>query len=305
MEGGAIITWQHFRTAGTADIHAQRINSTGDLQWGKIGDFNGTIICNNIDDAQEFPQITSDLNGGAIITWRDKRNLDNMDIYAQRINSTGVLQWGVIGDYNGTIICNEAYDQGGTLSNPREFSIFSDLYGGAIIAWRDNRDDPDGDIYAQRIDLNGQTLWTDNGTAIVNKLYEQMVPQLCSDQNGGAIITWEDRRMGDDDIYAQKINANGQSQWTDNGTLICNAGGMSDDQNAPQICMSGTGGAIITWDDEREDSSGDIYAQLISSNGKTQWKDNGTLICNYDGTMEDGQRNSQLCSDLNGGAVIL
>lgn len=31
--------------------------------------------------------------------------------------------------------------------------------GGAIIAWVDRRADPDGDIYAQRIDANGVRQW--------------------------------------------------------------------------------------------------------------------------------------------------
>ncbi|MHA1377088.1 MAG: hypothetical protein ACTSRG_01785 [Candidatus Helarchaeota archaeon] len=47
---------------------------------------NGTPICTR-SGSQEHPRICSDESGGAIIAWTDG------DIYAQRINSTGHIQW--------------------------------------------------------------------------------------------------------------------------------------------------------------------------------------------------------------------
>jgi len=59
---------------------------------------------------------------------------------------------------------------------------------------------------------------------------------------------------------------NGQTQWNDNGTLICNRKDPTDvNQWTPQLCSDLNGGAIIAWRDDRDDSSGDIYAQRIGT----------------------------------------
>src|SRR4030042_694883 len=49
---------------------------------------NGTPICEQVLN-QITPKIVSDGNGGAIFAWMDYRN-SNVDIYAQRIDATGV-----------------------------------------------------------------------------------------------------------------------------------------------------------------------------------------------------------------------
>src|SRR3989304_788331 len=56
----------------------------------------------------------------------------------------------------------------------------------------------------------------------------QYNPTIVSDGIGGAIITWFDFRNGDYDIYAQRINASGDVQWTADGVPICTATGSQD-----------------------------------------------------------------------------
>ncbi|MFX1452538.1 MAG: hypothetical protein ACFFCM_17000, partial [Promethearchaeota archaeon] len=113
--GGAIITWQDSRSGNYA-IYAQRITSAGNIQWT----LNGVVIC-NASDNRWVPQICSDGAGGAIITWEDSRT-GSRDIYAQRINSAGNVQWTL----NGTVISNASSSQ----TDPQ---ICSDGAGGAII----------------------------------------------------------------------------------------------------------------------------------------------------------------------------
>jgi Fe-S cluster biogenesis protein NfuA len=130
--GGAIITWKDYRGAD-ADIYAQLISSSGVIQWM----VDGVAICTESSN-QYDPQICSDGGGGAIITWRDYRGAD-ADIYTQRVNSNGVVQWTA----NGVVICTASNNQG-------EPQICSDGGGGAIITWKDYRSS-NYDIYAQRI----------------------------------------------------------------------------------------------------------------------------------------------------------
>jgi len=278
--GGAIIVWEDYRSTTDYDIYAQRVDSSGSTQWTN----NGTLICNETKD-QYSPKLVSDGAGGAIIGWSDYRSTTNFDIYAQRVDSSGSTQW----TNNGTVICNETDDQ----YSPR---LVSDGSGGAIIAWEDWRS-VDGDIYAQRADSNGSAQWTANGTVICNETNLQYGASLDSDGAGGAIIAWTDERSDDGDIYAQRVDSSGSTQWTANGTAISTA---TDEQEDLELVSDGAGGAVIVWEDERSGED-DIYAQRVDSNGSTQWTANGAAIS----TAADDQQDPRLISDGAGGALIV
>ncbi|NHJ26382.1 MAG: hypothetical protein EAX89_17520, partial [Candidatus Lokiarchaeota archaeon] len=134
-KGGTIIVWIDQRSGTNGeDIYAQRIDSKGNILWTP----NGTVICDFSGD-QRAPQLCSDGMGGAIITWLDLRpGSTDQDIYAQRINSTGSIQW----DPDGVVISNALEYQ----SYPQ---IISDGVNGAIITWKDGRNSMGfyGDIY--------------------------------------------------------------------------------------------------------------------------------------------------------------
>ncbi|MFC1932061.1 hypothetical protein ACFLXU_00285, partial [Chloroflexota bacterium] len=187
-------------------------------------------VCNAAND-QRYPQLVSDGSGGAIIVWEDDRSGD--DIYAQRVDASGSTLWAD----NGTAICTTT----GSQDQPQ---IVSDGSGGAIIVWYDYRSNSTYDVYAQRINDSGIAQWTDNGTAICTEIDDQEYPKLVPDASDGAIIVWQDYRNDNYDIYAQRVNASGIAQWTDNGTAICTA---INDQSDMEIISDGSGGAIIAW----------------------------------------------------------
>jgi len=157
-----------------------------------------TPICAASGD-QRAPQIIPDGSGGAIITWEDPRSgTTNYNIYAQRVNSGGTVQWTT----NGVAICTASGDQ-------RFPQIIPDGSGGAIITWYDYRSGPNNDIYAQRVDSEGAVQWAGNGVAICTASGDQYRPQIIPDGSGGAIITWQDHRSGsaNPDIYARRVNS--------------------------------------------------------------------------------------------------
>jgi predicted lipoprotein with Yx(FWY)xxD motif len=279
--GGAIITWYDYRSLIYPDIYAQRVDASGAVMW--ITD--GIAVCTE-SHAQYNPQIITDGSGGAIIAWRDVRSGNN-DIYAQRINSAGIVQWPT----DGVPVCTAAGSQ-------EETSIISDGAGGAIVAWRDYRLS-DWAIYAQRIDASGTYQWTLDGVSICTAVGEQYAPRMTSDGSGGAIITWEDTRNGslNNDIYAQRINSSGTIEWTANGIGICTVGWV---QQEPQIISDGAGGAIVTWHDYRNGSDTNIYAQRINSSGTEQWTTDGVALC----TASGDQHNPRTISDGTNGAIV-
>ncbi len=279
-KGGAIVTWQV-----NTDIYAQRINAAGQIQWTA----NGVAIC-LANDYQFLPQIIMDGFGGAIITWLDGRNSSttNNDIYVQRINASGQVQWAT----DGVAICVAAGYQ-------NSVSIVSDGQGGAYITWQDPRNQSTSgtDVYAQRINQFGQVQWTTDGIAVCNAANDQYNPKLTNDGSGNVIITWNDNRNNTYDIYAQKLDPLSNVLWpSNNGIAICTA---ANDQYNPVITNDGAGGAIIAWDDYRS-GNGDIYAQRINRNGSVQWATDGIAVS----TRSDNEDNPVIISDGNSGAII-
>ena len=277
--GGAIVTWVDYRN-GSGDIYAQRISANGAPLWTT----DGVALCTAAGD-QLSPAIVSDNAGGAIITWQDFRGGTGFDIYARKISAAGTVQWTA----DGVALCTAAGNQW----NP---TIVKDGGGGAIVAWQDQRSGANDDIYAQRILTGGTVNWTANGVTLCTATGEQSVPAIAADGVGGAIVTWDDYRNSDYDIYAQKIAAAGTVQWTANGVALCSATGG---QYSPTIVADGTGGAIVTWFDQRSGNY-DIYAQRILSGGAVNWTANGVALCTDTGE----QYYPTLVATDAGGAIV-
>ncbi|MFN8239444.1 MAG: T9SS type A sorting domain-containing protein [Bacteroidales bacterium] len=243
--GGAIIAWDQWTgvyPAGSNDVFIQKVSPTGSLQWGE----HGINLC-DLSNMQRFPRLTSDGNGGAIVAWEDNRNASYSTLYAQRINSSGVVQWAA----NGIRLTNLASGQSNQVLLP-------DGNGGAFIAW----EFASGVSVLQRIASDGTLLWDNSGVSF-SDLRTSRYPEMIHDNAGGIIITWQD---GSYDIMAQRVSSSGSVQWAARGVWICY---VSMEQYSPKLTTDGHGGAIIAWDDLRNTNttSTDIYAQQVSLNG--------------------------------------
>ena len=88
-------------------------------------------------------------------------------------------------------------------------------------------------------------------------------------------MAWNDARNGNNDIYAQRLNADGIGLWPSNGIPICTV--LSDERIYTKIKMIEGGGsiyAIIVWEDTRNGDK-DIFAQLVDGSGNIVWSENG------------------------------
>jgi hypothetical protein len=205
--------------------------------------------------AQDDPAIVTDGAGGMIIVWQDART-GFADIYAQRIDKSGTAVWAA----GGVAVCTatgEQYDPVALL----------DGLGGVIIAWEDRRTGA-WDIYANRLDLSGNVLWTTNGVAICTAGQDQYDPVIDTDTDGGAIIAWSDPRTLDHDVYAQHVNSSGTALWTANGVGVCT---VANTQFHAVMVSDDNGGAVIVWEDYRSGIESDIYAARIDFFGTTVW----------------------------------
>lgn len=241
--GGAIVTWADSRNGTDYDIYARRVTASGVGQWAT----DGLAVCTT-SSGQYNPTIDANSAGGAIIAWGS-----NEDIHAQWVSPSGVMKWAV----DGVLLSD-----GPVYSTVEYFpEIISDGEGGAIATWNRYRNGIDFDVYAQRVDVSGAIRWASGGVAICTLDYGQESPKIVPDGMGGAVITWQDERIGISgwiDIFAQRVDASGYAQWTADGVALCTAVG---DQRGPSIALDGAGGAIVAWADSR--AWPNIYAQRV------------------------------------------
>ncbi len=224
---------------------------------------DGTEVC-TASNTQEFIKACPDGEGGAVFVWRDSRNL-NFDIYALRIDADGNMLWTT----DGVPVCTQT-------ANQSDHVIVSDGVGGVIVAWTDYRSGTNYDIYAQRLDSDGNPLWTADGVPVVTQSSTQLYLQMATNGAQGAYICWIDQRDGYNNIYIQEIDYNGVPAWSTDGfkaTLTINL------KTDPAIADDGMGGAYVVWS-EFQTGHYDIFGMRII-HGSRSWPTTGLAICTY------------------------
>ena len=259
---------------------------------------------------QDGPHIAPDGSGGAIVVWRDFRNLyptgTNSDLYAQRVTAEGRIAAGWPTD--GFAVCTDSAYQ----DQPQ---IISDGMGGAYVAWIDRRDGMTtgvDHIYIQRLTAAGAIApgWTPDGVPVCPTPGDQDLPELALDAAGGVFVVWDDFRRGRPadyngqvDIYVQRMLPDGRvaAGWPTDGLAVCTAPGP---RVVPNAVADGAGGLFVEWADGRNlaSSGSDIYAQHLTPDGVIApgWITNGLPVC----TAPGHQNLAALAPDDLGGFIV-
>jgi len=288
--GGAIIVWQDYRNGPKSDIYAQRIDKNGYPRWLA----GGVPVCTYTGD-QKNPVIIGDDTGGAIIAWEDLRGgTSNSNIYAVRISSAGETYspW----PQNGLALRET------TTANQLTPDIASVGCEGAVIVWQEDNGSQYS-IYAHGIYGDGSNRWG-GSVAVSTGTAPKECPKIINDGMEYVIVTWQDFRSTNYDIYAQRMDiGTGSTSWTPNGEAVSVV--TASDQKNPEIVPDGQGGAIIVWTDCRNGNS-DIYAQRIDSNGSRSlgWALNGIPVCKIEGDQTNPVIINSLLGKTTDGAII-
>ena len=134
------------------------------------------------------------------MTWVDERNgSSNTDVYAQKLNATGLGQWG----FSGAAVC-------AATGNQDNVSIMPNGAGGAFISWDDERNGTtNSDVYAQTIGVGGTPLWTADGKVICGATGNQRAAAISQDGANGVFVAWGDSRSGTVKTYCHRVDAAG------------------------------------------------------------------------------------------------
>lgn len=187
--GVAIVIWEDNRVNAKTNIYAQKLSSSGLIQW----EVDGLPAIYNTGSSYRDHSIVIDGNEGAYIA---ARNTSNNVAFVQRINSSGLPQWGASGF--GLSGCNE---------EPKIINVGTEM----VLAW--SRDEGSGDIYAQKFNQAGEAQWVSPGVRVSTPQFSaQYSPEIIRGENGDVIIAWDDYRntlTNLTDVYAQRVSVAG------------------------------------------------------------------------------------------------
>jgi hypothetical protein len=130
------------------------------------------------------------------VGWSDnRRDTNDYDIYAQKLNVSGNLLWG-----SSDVRVNGWTSWGDDTEDPK---LDVDSAGNSFFVWQDNRN-AQRDIFAQKLDSYGNRLWGSSDLK-VNSNSATVAQYYCDvavDSSDNAISVWVDERNGatDDDI---------------------------------------------------------------------------------------------------------
>jgi hypothetical protein len=175
--------------------------------------------------------------------------------------------------------------------------------GGLFVTWRDDRGRtvslPNNyDVYAQHVSAAGVPLWGANGVAVCTDLGTQDRPALCSDGAGGVYVAWSDGRTGNNDVWAQHLNAAGAPQWLANGLRAARLDAAND--YAPALVSDGAGGFLTVWYSYDAATGTRLRAQRMNAAGFQLWGTTGVAI----GGPAGNQTDPRVLEDGTGGMVL-
>ena len=141
------------------------------------------------------------------------------------------------------------------------FEIAGDGGGHLYAVWLDDRWGG-WSVYAQKIDEDGNNLWTGGGLRLCRKVSEIRNPRIrLGKVDGGRkniLVVWEEKRT-DWDIHGQLLDEMGGIIWKRNGVPLVSG---EEDQVNPSVELGERGEIYISYEDHSRLDS-DIYYSVI------------------------------------------
>lgn len=239
VNGHFIITWRDERE-GSGDIYAQRYAPDGTPLGSnfRVNDFAPAF--------QTRPAIATDADGDFVVVWQDPRNLGYDDIYAQRYSDDGTASGAnfKVNDSERTFQCCPA--------------VAMDDFGNFVVTWYDESNE---DIYTQRFASDGTALGSNFKVNEIESSGSPYSVAIAMDLDGNFVITWQDRRHDNGDIYAQRYHNDG-STFGENFRVTNTSQNL---QMSPSVKLWNQRIYNVWTDNRTGNTSFDIWANVLDS----------------------------------------
>lgn len=230
-------------------------------QWPADPDSN-MMLCDRFGD-QTLPKIATTSDGGCYVCWFDLAS-GNYDVYMQRLNADGDIQWAP----GGLLISNNPQD---TWLTDYDMTVDNNDY--AVVVFNDLRAGGDWDIYAYRISPAGDFVWGTSGITLSDNVNFEANAVVTVTSFGNFVFAWQDEVS----VFIRKVNPSGADMWSPNTINLTSTYGIA----VPQVVPAEDDGVIVSymqgsgpnwWDPQH------LYAQKYDILGAEQWPSGGIAI---------------------------
>lgn len=155
-------------------------------------------------------------------------------------------------------------DQTGEQALPK---IVINENGESYVSWFSN-ESGNYNVRLQRFDARGNESWVHNGLLISDNPSMSWLTDydLTLDRDSCAVITFQDIRAGDTDIYTYRISPGGVFLWGEDGLALSH---NSDFEPSPKVVVTDYGNAVIAW--QRATDTSVVVLQKVSPDGQLLW----------------------------------
>lgn len=122
--------------------------------------------------------------------------------------------------------------------------------------------------------------WSSNSAvnlAVADRTGEQTQTKIRPTFDGGCYVSWFDNSSGGYDIYIQRLDRDGNEQWSHNGVLVADRSFSSTQDYG--LAVDPNDNAVIAYRDDRMTGT-QIGVNKILPNGTLAWGANGVLVTN-------------------------
>jgi len=268
-ESNILLQWNHQSGpfwSPNSKLYQQKYNISGNGLWDSPIVVVGPVV---FPMGNFFQESVGNYVGGSFSGWTEISGAVQSSV-VQHINSNGDLSW--IGGV-------ELSTNGNVFRLIPQLTIAEDSQNLMAVWYQSNASQSQRGVFAQRLDENGNRLWGDYGTSVValnsNVYYDLSIVGFGEDMVTSYIQTNSSNSISD--IYAIRMNVDGNSVWNDGDIAVTNSNSPKTDMNVDK----GQGCIFIAWTE-----NGNVYAHCL--------KEDGTL-----GTPE-----TSILGDVNGDGLI-
>ena len=262
VEGDVLIQWIRqsgaYPWAPDSELYLQKYDLDGNPQW-----INPIVVVGPV----QFPmgnwlqQSVADAENGSFSGWTEMSgNVQNAGV--QHITEFGALSW------------TGGVDLSTNSSNFRiapQLTVAEDTQELMAVWGEATGTQFQHGVYAQRLDNSGNRLWGSNGTAVVPLNSDYVYLDLSIAGFGEELITTYIQQLDytNNDIYAARLDANGDYVWTGETVAVTNSGNPKSDM----MIAKGPGCLFIAWTED-----GSIYTHCLLGDGTLGAPINALLV---------------------------
>lgn len=255
--GGAFIAWVDYRFDEEGDIFIQHVDSDGNNLMNNEGEALAQVIGRHL-----TINMCTDSSGGVFVTWQDKRNLLDDDIYGTHVSADHEI----VAPGTGVPIIVMNGNQGAK-------SLEYAGSGTALLVWMDTRSGIGNDIYAQKFNMDMIKIFADDGLPVAVGDDLETSPRTTYINHDTSFVTWQSG-IESSRIYFNFLTSDGLVFSTPKAVST-----FASNMKEPRVKRNMEGEIFVQWTDFRSDTTnGNHYYQKITHGGVRLWNDDGIML---------------------------